>query len=411
MIISEQGSEMINQPWICERCSADNELRLEIKQRGTRVAVCPTCENKNLLALTAEDDRVRRIIRAMIRLHYSEWHYNQHIGGTSLYDLICAEKLIFDLDSKVRYPIPDDVWCPIEAGWYPESEEEITLGGGYWNGHYLTSLKGNHSEFARRLVRNALHKNHFEAEAEVRKKIIELAGYITKTIPAGTEYYRGRVGVASRLSNIFAYPGQPDMFRYQPYSGSAINRPPIHLAGEGRLNRNRVSVLYVASDVSTAISELRPHPGHLISTAKFTLEHEIKIADFSKFDIRDFLSDSKLEQLRDLISISDILNLPIQPEHRYLYSVTQLIADSLRLEGFDGLTFKSSIGPGVNLTCFVSDAFSLVKDSEEVYEIDALRYRFSKVLTLGSDFREEEYLRDEDSPLSTLLHGIKKIKR
>lgn len=399
---------MVDKTLICEFCTSDNELRLEIQERGVFTKRCPTCKTKSAKALSADDYRVKRIIRALVRVNYSEWHYNEHIGGDSLYRLMCRDKFVFNLDSSIEHPLPDEVWCSVEddLGWYPKSENDITLGGGYWDANVLWAVRGNHSRFVRDLVNKALRDNYFEVESALRDKIQELHPYLVKTIPVGTEYYRGRIGVKARLSPQFTEPGYPPEYKYQAYSDAAIDRPPLHLATEGRFNRTRVSVLYLASDAHTAVSELRPHPGHLVSTAKFRLARDLTIANFASFDVRDFLSDSKLELLREIMSIADILNVPVQPEHRYLYSLTQLFADALRLEGFEGLTFKSSVGSGVNLTCFAANAFSPIKGSETVHEVASLKYETVKISVLGDDDDEAEYEPDENSPLSNLFHGI-----
>lgn len=399
---------MVDETHICELCASDNELRLEIQERGARAKRCPTCKKKNVRTLSAEDRRVKQIVRALIRVNYSEWNYNGHIGGSSLYSLMSKGKVVFDFDKDADFPLPDEVWCAIEndLGWYPKSEEDITLGGGYWDGCILDAIRGNHSGFVHRLVNNALQNNHFEVEPAVRDKLKTLSTYLVQTIPAGAEYFRSRVGVSSRLSATFTEPGYPIEYKYQAYHSVDIDRPPLHLATEGRFNRTRVSVLYLASDASTAVSELRPHPGHLVSTSKFRSVRDLKIANFASFDVRDFLSDSKLEQLRDILSIADILNVPVQPEHRYLYSLTQLFSDALRLEGFDGLTYKSTVGEGVNLTCFVADAFIPIAGSEAVYEVSSLRYELSNMPVIGETYDKFEYRPDENSPLSTLLHSM-----
>lgn len=401
---------MVDKTHICELCASDNELRLEIQERGVRAKLCPTCKRKGVRTLSAEDRRVKQIVRALIRVNYSEWHYNDHIGGSSLYNLMSKGEVVFSFDKDIDFPLPDEVWGAIEQdlGWYPESEEDIALGGGYWDGSILDAIRGNHSGFVNGLVNKALQNNHFEVEPAVREKLKTLSSYLIQAIPAGAEYFRGRVGVSSRLSPVFIEPGYPPEYKYQAYQSADIDRPPLHLATEGRFNRTRVSVLYLASDSSTAVSELRPDPGHLVSISKFRSVRDLKIANFASFDVRNFLSDSKLEQLREILSIADILSVPVQPEHRYLYSLTQLFGDALRLEGFDGLTFKSSVGEGVNLTCFVADAFIPIAGSEAVYEISSLRYELRSMPVIGESYDEFEYQSDENSPLSTLLHSIAK---
>jgi hypothetical protein len=138
----------------------------------------------------------------------------------------------------------------------------------------------------------------------------------------------------------------------------------------------------------------------------FRLKRDLMIANFAKQDIRNFLSDPRLEDLRSILSIADVLNVPVQPEHRVLYAATQLFADVLRGAGFEGLTFNSTVGTGSNLTSFAGDAFELVAGSERVQDVVALDYRIEPSQTIEADYDESKWQEEEDSPLATLLHGM-----
>jgi len=193
-----------------------------------------------------------------------------------------------------------------------------------------------------------------------------------------------------------------------PYSGREISAPPVHLATEGRLNRNRAALLYLATDRSTAIAEVRPHPGHLISTAEFNANSECRIADFSSYDIRNFLSDSRLDDLHRIISINNLLNIPIPPDRRELYIVTQLLSDCIREAGFCGVKFRSSVGDGENVVLFLPDKFSLVPASEKVHTVRKLTYDFVGEKSLSQDFKKEELMEDSLDPMSTLFEVIER---
>lgn len=116
---------MVDKTHIYELSASDNELRLEIQERGVRAKLCPTCKRKDVRTLSAEDRRVKQIVRALIRINYSEWHYNGHIGGSSLYSLMSKGEVVFSFDKDVDFPLSDEVWGAIEQDleWYTESEE------------------------------------------------------------------------------------------------------------------------------------------------------------------------------------------------------------------------------------------------------------------------------------------------
>ena len=392
---------------LCEFCLADNELRLEVQERGTPVKKCPICQREGGRALFASDPRVRKIFRALIRLNFSEWAYNGHVGGEELERLVFESQAIFNLSSDVAKDAFEDAYLAMEEkDWYPTSEEKISLGGGYWHGRILDGLRDRRDTEVECVVDEALKRNWFEMESAARVLIESLRNDLTTVISAGAEFYRGRIGSKARLAMKRNYLHDGRALKYLPFSGKEIDRPPLKLATEGRFNRARVSLLYLASNVETAVAELRPHPGHFVSTAKFRLNRDLRVANFAKHDIRNFLSDSRLEELRRILSIADVLNVPVQPEHRVLYAATQLFADALRSEGFEGITYKSSLGAGTNLACFVDGVFEMVKGSEGVQDVISLQYQISSVEVAPQDYNREQWLQDDDSPLGTLLHGM-----
>lgn len=394
-------------PFICQHCVANKYLQNEIVSRGEQVAKCPICKRVDGFALSADDVRLVRIVRALIRLNFSEWHYNTHLGGDPLQSLVFSSKAIFDFPKDADELAFEDAFLKIEdaGGWYPETDDEITLGGGYWDGGILNGLRMQRDHGVENLVRAALHQNAHDVEPKVRQLIRALKADITLKLETGQQYFRGRIGVQSRLRKRNLEPTEVP-YVYLPFSGKDIGAPPMLHASEGRLNRSRISVLYVASDRETAVAELRPHPGHLISTASFRLRRDIVVANFAEMDIRKFLNDKRLEDLRTILSVADILNVPVLPEHRFLYAATQLFADAARAEGYEGLMFSSSVASGSNLVCFDPNVFAMVASSEEIHEARSLSYQLGVVHALRQDYNPDEYEKDEDSALATLLHGM-----
>lgn len=395
------------EPFLCEHCLTNNELRTEVEGRGVPVETCPTCHRAGGRALPADDPMAQRIFRALVRLHFSEWHYNEHIGGDSLEMLVFSSKSIFNLDENASLIDFEQSFLALtDKDWYPETDEGIALGGGYWNGSILDGLRTRRDHAVEDLVSKALVRNWFEVEPAVRSLLGPLRADLSMALKVGAEFTRARIGVHSRVKRAHFSPQAGEQFSYLPHTDKDIGRPPLSVAAEGRFNRTRVSILYLASDVATAVAELRPHPGHLVSTATFRLKRDLCVANFANQDIRNFLSDQRLEDLRRILSIQDVLCVPVQPEHRTLYGVTQLFADALRAEGFDGLVFKSSVGNGENITCFDGNAFELVAGSEAVVEVAALQYRLVEMPVVLHDYSRQDFTETTDSPMSILLHGM-----
>jgi hypothetical protein len=396
---------MIEEFLICQHCVADNELRSELIERGTPVETCEICKKPGGRALSAVDFRVKRIFRALVRLNFSEWEYNHHVGGDSIHSLIWQSKTIFELGLEASEEAFEQAVMTMEDGWYPETDDEITLGGGYWDGGILSGLRDERASSVEQFITACFSENYFDVVPQVKTLIGSLRDDITSIIPAGKEYFRSRIGVKASYTrkSILAF---QDPYYYATYTGTDIDRPPLTKASEGRLNRPRVSVLYLASDVETAICELRPHPSHLISTAKFRAKRDLLVANFGSPDIRNFLNDIRLEVLRTILSFSDVLNMPVQPDQKELYAVTQTFADAIRESGFDAVTFRSSLGPGINVTCFTSDAFEMVPESDCVHEVTSLSYKIIEARMLPATYKPDEFKEVKNDPLSTIMHRM-----
>lgn len=402
---------MTDAPSICEFCTADNELRIELRERGNEIGTCAVCRRRGGRALPADDRRLKRIVRALIRLNFSEWDYNTHLGGESLQDLLIHSRAIFSFDSSVSDDEFERVFLGIEDPWYPDSTDDISLGGGYWDGCYLKGIRDTRSAGVEATVSDSLTQNWFDVEPTVRSLVDSIRPDISTLLSRGAEYYRARVGVEERFKQKQIDPLARPAFHYRPYSGGHISRPPVSEAPEGRFNRSRVGLLYLASDAPTAVAELRPHPGHLVSIAKFRIERDLHIADFTRTDIRNFLSDERLEVLRTILSIAEVLSVPVQPEQREIYSVTQLFSDAIRAEGFDGVSYRSAIGDGTNLTIFPADAAGFITDSEAALEVVSLRYELGEIPVTPRNADPESFEKDQDSPLATLLHVLRRNAR
>jgi hypothetical protein len=392
---------------LCEHCLADNELRNEIASRGVPIESCLICKSVGGRALSVKDVRVKRIFRALIRLNFSEWDYNHHLGGTSLQELILDSNLILRDPKNVSIADFEDAFMALEKSWYPESSDDISLGGGYWDGGILTAIRGDKDFAVSATLRHAFKVNYFAIESEVTSLIDSLRSDITRVIDVGEKYFRARIGVEARLKKVTHHPLPfAPGYVYLPFSKSDIDRPPLDRAIEGRLNRPRVSILYLATDKDTAISELRPHPGHLISTCEFEAIKCIKVADFATHDIRNFLSDARLEILRRILSFASVLNLPVQPDQNAPYLITQLYSDCIRQAGFDGVVFRSSLGPGTNLAVFDGSSFGQIAGTELVTEVQSLRYQFSERTAIAPGYDAKEYEVDLDDPLSRLVDSM-----
>mgnify|MGYP001045856302 CR=1 FL=1 len=168
---------------------------------------------------------------------------------------------------------------------------------------------------------------------------------------------------------------------YQPFLGyneRASDAPPSDIVTEGRANPRHISYLYAASDVNTAISEIRPMNGQIVSVATIEIQKELKIYGFDKKRIWD-----DTHNFADQIELSYIAELFSMPcygdETKYL--PTQYICDYIRSLGYDGIRYDSSLcSGGHNIALF--DTSVKNNDIHENYKIiDSKLYEANSNIT------------------------------
>jgi hypothetical protein len=149
------------------------------------------------------------------------------------------------------------------------------------------------------------------------------------------------------------------------YGMDAMGMPPTDTCGNGRANPSGIPYFYIASDESTALAEVRPHPGDMVSVGRFTLDSEKAVVDLRdpRGSISPFGKDEDtLRALRqDLVflqKLSDDLAKPYQPRMAHLeYLPTQYLCEFIRKAGFAGVVYRSAVGEGTNFVLFSEEGF------------------------------------------------------
>ncbi len=165
----------------------------------------------------------------------------------------------------------------------------------------------------------------------------------------------------------------------EPFLPDDMGAPPKHLASQGRANPAGIPYLYLASTVTTAISELRPHTGDFASVADYCMSKNLKIIDlrFPRKTVSPFLLSDEREValLRGDISfleqLGDELTRPVLPLVAAIdYIPSQYICEFIKKCGYHGVIYKSSVGDGINLAVF---------DPNIASALNVARYKVSRV--------------------------------
>lgn len=165
--------------------------------------------------------------------------------------------------------------------------------------------------------------------------------------------------------------------------------PKSDLVGDGRANTRGVACLYLASDKETAMAEVRPAVGDLISCGQFLITEDVRVVDCRVFEKSKFYFDS--EKPDDPLQPADpvVLNDQIWSEIDYsfsepagsspspdIYLQTQVLSEFFKKLGFDGIGYKSRLGKGLNLALFNLAHADMTRC--DLFELESVKYQFKK---------------------------------
>ncbi len=164
--------------------------------------------------------------------------------------------------------------------------------------------------------------------------------------------------------------------------GNKRMKPLNNSASEGRANPKGIPYLYVATDKETAMSEVRPSLGAILSIGKFKPTKELKIIDFSvhqgrmQFFIKEPNNIKKSEAV--WTDMDNAFSVPTSNTNfNSDYVPTQIIAEFIKSLGYDGIAYKSSLGSGHNIVLFDLDMANITEN--DIYKVNKVDFNFESV--------------------------------
>lgn len=373
---------------ICINCVKDNHLKDFIRKENI-IGHCTLCGLSGYVSDT-EEKKFFQLVKALLRFHYSEWDYNEHWGGDGYESLFYREdNIFFDVTRSISEEAYEEVVLSIVDGpVYEDYDKGVSIYAGYdadgQQNMLLQSISSDLDVSILKITERLKTENHFALEKEVKELVQKYIDVARMKIQCGEVIYRARVGFEKKkicYSNGFV----PE-FHFEPYKGTKIDAPPPYLAANGRANRAGVSFLYCATDECTALSEVRPHPGDLVSIGTFRVNKDIFVYDLSGSKLIHFFeSDRLLDSYKVFNTLGEMMNKTIAPSERMHYSITQLITDCIRLVGFDGVVFNSTVGSGKNIVLFDHNCTEQLQDKASIVLVDSVKYKYSKEKVVTDD--------------------------
>ena len=203
------------------------------------------------------------------------------------------------------------------------------------------------------LRKELMHQNRFFPKTDIDEDRFEelLSRLIIDKEEVFEDWYRARIQQGDN-----------------PYKISDMGAPPKRITSHGRANPAGIPYLYLGSTHLTAISEVRPHPGELVSVAKFAISKNLKLVDLrnprklvSPFLLTD---ENEIALLRGdiefLENLGKELTTPVLPTAAAIdYIPSQYLCEFIKKCGYRGVIYNSSVSDGINLALFnPSDAKS-----------------------------------------------------
>ncbi|MBI4969353.1 MAG: RES family NAD+ phosphorylase [Rhodospirillales bacterium] len=202
--------------------------------------------------------------------------------------------------------------------------------------------------------RSVLRESRHIFSDEVEKFLDEVRATCEKRIkslPPNKQLWRAQIG------HSWWFDKELDDSRPCPYDAERM-KPPPDKAREGRANPKGIPVLYLANKRETAVSEVRPWIGSIVSLAQFTTEKELRLVvcteGLDEFPI--YFEEPAPEEIEKAIwaEISKAFAEPVSPSDEVAeYAATQILAETFKKSGADGIVYKSNFGDeGHNIVLF-----------------------------------------------------------
>ena len=186
----------------------------------------------------------------------------------------------------------------------------------------------------------------------------------TQEIPADRALWRAQIG--SDWEPITNENGVEYSEGVYPY-GAKRMKPLKGQQSPGRVNAENINCLYLAIDQDTAIAEVRPWVGSDVSVALFKNPSPLHIVTcVNDGGLRIYLPDTEPPPEKREESVWSWINwhfsMPIgRDDNPVDYVPTQILSELFKNEGYDGVAYKSSVGPGHNLALFNLESVEFVR--------------------------------------------------
>lgn len=325
----------------CENCIHDKIINGIIKKEGIAIPECFVCGSKNVKSIGI--DYIVDYFEMLLEIYDED-----DMNGADLALLVQNDWEIFSNQEVASRLIPKIVPYSIEKKY--RHKYDIQSVGDIWES-FKNEIKHKNRFF--------LKFDGFDIES-FREWLNEIAILnFRKRI-----LYRARISQDKRM-----------------IEAENMGKPPAkNVKNGGRANPVGISYLYTATNRSTAIAEVRPHKGDVVTIAKIKIMEKLRLADLRnpRKSTSPFSKESEeavfiFKYISLLQHFAEELSKPVLPRDAYLeYLPSQYLSELIKDAGFDGFVFKSSVGRGDNVVLFDDEKVDIV--DVKLFEVKELRF-------------------------------------
>ena len=220
----------------------------------------------------------------------------------------------------------------------------------------------DYKEFASSVTNQAryIFEPHVE---EFLQTVIETGVGRIYTLDAGSILYRAQLGCDTTWESADASDPASMVYKVIDPYGPERMKPPKERAREGRVNPKGIPCLYLADEPNTAMAETRPWLGSYVSVAKFQTTASLQVMRLPEarhdaglfFDTPPFVRKPDATGREKAVwgDIGLAFSEPVMPaEDTADYAPTQILAETFKKIGCQGIRYKSRLGKGCSFALF-----------------------------------------------------------
>lgn len=367
----------------CVECFEDINVIKLIESKQISGEKCDYCDSENVLVADISDlsDMFNRLFNYYTETkpfeHYFPTEKDAFDVGDSLWDLVqenwqifsdtTKEQLLYDIVNENRDMEIDEYLS--NTTYFSKVTDSIL----HDSASSMWELLSKHLKYGNRYFPKKVIDFYYSHDDLLRELERLFKNIITK-VDKEDVFYRARIGEFKDDKDLTAPPEDK-------------------ILKSGRANPVGIRVLYSAIDIETAIAEVRPWKSATVTIASVNPTQSLKLVNLSKVsELRKKVTQSffsvtnmreELDRIDLLSCLDEALSKPVFPDVSELeYIPSQYLTEFIKSLGYDGVIFKSSLGPGENYVFFNWETFQPRRDKLEIsiinrFEVNGLKYDFS----------------------------------